>query len=81
MLYSIATIISNLSNAIPSQKPSEEMVKLAQYAKHHVPEEHEKEKEPFYKERRRKLMETGVAQALSQMAKHNSGNCKELIAR
>ena len=41
-LFSIASIFSNVSNAIPPKKPTEEMLKLAEYAKHHVPETHEK---------------------------------------
>ncbi|CAF0749986.1 unnamed protein product [Brachionus calyciflorus] len=79
-LFSIATVLTNLTNANPPKKPTEEMVKLAEYAKHHIPEENEKDKEKFFKKRRDKLMELGVANALTLMAKHNSENCKEQIA-
>jgi hypothetical protein len=56
------------------------MKKLAEYAKHHVPEEDELDREPFYKARRQKLMDSGVAGALTLMAKHKSFSCRELIA-
>ena len=79
-LYSISMVLSNISNAQPVKKPTDEMKKLAEYAKHHVPEEHEKDKEEAYKIRRQKLMDSGVAQTLSVIAKHNSENCKELVA-
>jgi hypothetical protein len=79
-LFSIASILANLANAIPVKKPSEEMIKLAEYAKHHIPEVNEKDTESFFRIRRQKLMDSGVANALSLMAKHNSENCKELIA-
>lgn len=79
-LFSVASIFSNVSNAIPPKKPTEEMIKLANYAKHHVPEMHEKEKEVYYRARRQRLMETGVSNALVMIAKHNSPNCRELIA-
>ncbi len=39
-----------------------------------------KEKEVYYKVRRQRLMDTGVSNALVMIAKHNSNNCKELIA-
>lgn len=79
-LFSIASILANVMNSIPQQKPSEEIKKLAEYAKHHVPEEDELDREAFYKARRQKLMDSGVASALTLMAKHNSLSCRELIA-
>jgi len=79
-LFSIATILSNVSNSIPPKKPTEEMLKLAEYAKHHIPETHEKDKDKYIKLRRKLLMESGVANAMSLMAKHNSDNCRELLA-
>ena len=41
-LFSIATVLSNVSNAQPVKKPTDEMIKLAEYAKHHIPETNEK---------------------------------------
>jgi hypothetical protein len=34
--------LANLTNALPVKKPTEEMIKLAEYSKHHIPEEDEK---------------------------------------
>lgn len=80
VLFSIATILSNCTNAQPVKKPTEEMIKLAEYAKHHIPETNELDKEPAFKARRQKLMDSGVSEALVFMSKHNSESCKELIA-
>jgi hypothetical protein len=41
-LFSVATVLSNVTNAQPVKKPTEEMIKLAEYAKHHIPETNEK---------------------------------------
>lgn len=79
-MFSIASILANLSNALPAVKPTEELKKLAEYAKHHIPEVDEKDKEPYYMARRQKLMDSGIAPALALMAKHRSDNCRELIA-
>lgn len=79
-LFSIASVLSNVTNAIPPKKPTEEMLKLAEYAKHHVPEVHKFDSENYYKKRRTLLMEAGCANAMSIMAKHNSDNCRELLA-
>ena len=56
------------------------MVKLAEYAKHHIPEVHKFDSEPFIKKRRQLLLDSGAANAMSSMAKHNSDNCRELLA-
>ena len=79
-LYSIATVLSNMCNAQPTKKPTEEMVKLAEYAKHHIPAENAKDGETFYKARRQALIASGVCTALAHMAKHKSDSCRELIA-
>ncbi len=41
-MFSVATVLSNVTNAQPVKKPTEEMIKLAEYAKHHIPETNEK---------------------------------------
>jgi hypothetical protein len=56
------------------------MVKLAEYAKHHIPKENEKETESYFKKRRQKVMDSGVANALVFIAKHKSDSCRELIS-
>jgi hypothetical protein len=72
--------LANLANAHQREKPTEELKKLAEYAKHHVPEEDEKDKEKFFNERRRKLMESDVGPVLVQLAKHKSEGCRELVS-
>ena len=42
VLYSITTIFVNLTNTYDVRKPEKEMTELANYAKQHVPQEHEK---------------------------------------
>lgn len=79
-LFSIASVLSNVSNSIPPKKPTDEMIKLAEYAKHHIPEEHKFDNERYIKERRQLLMDAGCANAMAIMAKHKSDNCRELLA-
>jgi hypothetical protein len=79
-LYSVATVLANVCNAYEVKKPDPEMIELAKYAKHHIPEENAKDKIEFVKARRQKLMDSGVSQALVAISKHNSNNCKELIS-
>ncbi len=42
MLYSVASVFVNLTNSYDVEKLEPEMVKLAQYAKQHIPEPHPK---------------------------------------
>ncbi len=79
-LYSIATILYNVCNAKELKKIDPEMIELAKYAKHHIPEEHEKDKEAFFLARRQKLMDYGIVPTLITITKHNSNNCKELVS-
>lgn len=79
-LYSVATILANLCNAYEIKKPDPELIELAKYAKHHVPELHERDQEEFVKARRQRLMDSGIASALVAMSKHNSQNCRELLS-
>lgn len=79
-LFSIASVFSNVTNAIPPKKPTDEMLKLAEYAKHHIPEVHKFDSDKCIKERRSLLMESGICNAMSIMTKHNSDNCRELLA-
>lgn len=56
------------------------MLKLAEYAKHHIPEVHKFDQEKHIKGRRSLLMASGAANAMSVMSKHKSTNCRELLA-
>jgi protein unc-45 len=42
VLYSIITIVVNLTNSYDVQKPDKQMLELAAYAKQHIPKEHAK---------------------------------------
>uniref|UniRef100_A0A8R1E4Q9 TPR_REGION domain-containing protein n=1 Tax=Caenorhabditis japonica TaxID=281687 RepID=A0A8R1E4Q9_CAEJA len=80
-VYTLATIYANLSNAFEKPKVDEEMVKLAQFAKHHVPETHPKDTEEFVEKRVRALVEEGAVPACVAVSKTESKNALELIAR
>jgi hypothetical protein len=55
-VYTMAAIFMNCSNAYDKPKIDEEMVKLAQYAKHHVPETHPKDTDEYVEKRIRKMV-------------------------
>ncbi len=40
MLYPIVSTFVNLTNSYDEEKADPEMIKLAQYAKQHIPEDH-----------------------------------------
>ncbi|PIC40960.1 hypothetical protein B9Z55_008541 [Caenorhabditis nigoni] len=80
-VYTLVTIYANLSNPFEKPKVEEEMVKLAQFAKHHVPETHPKDTEDFVEKRVRALVEEGAVPACVAVSKTESKNALELIAR
>ncbi|TKR96833.1 hypothetical protein L596_010795 [Steinernema carpocapsae] len=55
-VYTLASIYVNLTNAYDKPKVDEEMVKLAQFAKHHVPETHPKDTDDCVAKRVRTLV-------------------------
>ncbi|XP_074656481.1 protein unc-45 homolog B-like [Tubulanus polymorphus] len=80
--YPATQIFVNLTNSYDKKDIMPEMLELAKFAKHHVPEEHEKDKEEFIKERIKKLVSAGVSSSLVALASGTeSDNTKELIAR
>ncbi|XP_033646594.1 protein unc-45 homolog B-like [Asterias rubens] len=81
VLYSVASVFVNLTNSYDVEKLEPEMVKLAQYAKQHIPEPHPKDSKEYLQERLRKLLKEGVVTALVILAKAESENCRELVAR
>ncbi|XP_022088916.1 protein unc-45 homolog B-like [Acanthaster planci] len=81
VLYSVASVFVNLSNSYDEEKPDPEMVKLAQFAKQHIPEPHPKDSKEYLQERVRKLLREGVVTALVFLAKADSENCREQVAR
>uniref|UniRef100_A0A2P2HWV5 Protein unc-45 homolog B n=1 Tax=Hirondellea gigas TaxID=1518452 RepID=A0A2P2HWV5_9CRUS len=80
-VYGIVTTLVNLCNAYDKQEILPEMVKLAKFAKQHVPEEHELDDKDFVDKRINILANEGVGAALVMLSKTESENSRELIAR
>ena len=81
VLYGVVTTLVNLCNAYDKQEMIPEMVELAKFAKHHIPEEHEFDHPDFVSKRLCALANAGVTTALVSLSKTDSDNSKELIAR
>lgn len=81
VLYGVVTTFVNLCNAYDKQELVPEMVELAKFAKHHIPEEHELDDVDFVNKRITMLTDSGITTALVALAKTDSNNSKELIAR
>ncbi|XP_030373761.1 protein unc-45 homolog B [Scaptodrosophila lebanonensis] len=80
-LYGVVTTFVNLCNAYEKQELLPEMVELAKFAKHHIPEEHELDDTDFINKRITVLCNEGITTALCALAKTESHNSQELIAR
>ncbi|KAK2185884.1 hypothetical protein NP493_219g00021 [Ridgeia piscesae] len=81
ILYPVAQILVNCTNSFDKVDVEEELIELAKFSKQHVPEEHEKDKEPYISERVKKLLRTGVVNALVVLSKTESESSRELLAR
>ncbi|XP_050453184.1 protein unc-45 homolog B [Cataglyphis hispanica] len=81
ILYGVVTTLVNLCNAYDKQELIPEMIELAKFAKHHIPEEHELDDIDFVNKRLCALAKAGVTSALVSLAKTDSQNSRELIAR
>ncbi|KAH8271223.1 hypothetical protein KR018_001620 [Drosophila ironensis] len=80
-LYGVVTTFVNLCNAYEKQEMLPEMIELAKFAKHHIPEEHELDDVDFINKRITVLANEGITSALCALAKTESHNSQELIAR
>uniref|UniRef100_A0A1B0FL09 Protein unc-45 homolog B n=1 Tax=Glossina morsitans morsitans TaxID=37546 RepID=A0A1B0FL09_GLOMM len=80
-LYGVVTTFVNLCNAYEKQEILPEMLELAKFAKQHIPEEHELDDTDFVQKRIIVLANEGITTALCALAKTESDNSKELIAR
>lgn len=80
-LFGVVTTLVNLVNAYEKQELVPELVELAKFAKHHVPEEHELDDPDFIAKRVCALAEEGVTTALVALSKTESDNSREMIAR
>ncbi|XP_014479651.1 PREDICTED: protein unc-45 homolog B [Dinoponera quadriceps] len=81
VIYGVVTTLVNLCNAYDKQEIIPEMVELAKFAKHHIPEEHELDEADFVNKRLCSLAKAGVTSALVSLSKTDSCNSRELIAR
>ncbi|XP_078050885.1 unc-45 myosin chaperone isoform X2 [Augochlora pura] len=81
VIYGVVTTLVNLCNAYDKQEIIPEMIELAKFAKHHIPEEHELDDIDFVRKREIILAKAGVTSALVSLSKTESQNSKELIAR
>ncbi|XP_011163393.1 protein unc-45 homolog B [Solenopsis invicta] len=81
ILYGVVTTLVNLCNAYDKQELIPEMIELAKFAKHHIPQEHELDDVDFVNKRLCALAKADVTSALVSLAKTDSQNSKELIAR
>lgn len=81
VLYGVVTTFVNLCNAYEKEEMVPEMLELAKFAKHHIPEEHELDDPDFISKRVNVLGEEGITTALVALSKTESDNSKELIAR
>ncbi|CAH0402816.1 unnamed protein product [Chilo suppressalis] len=80
-LYGVVTTLVNLCNAYEKQEVLPEMLELAKFAKHHVPEQHELDDPDFINKRITVLAKAGVTSGLVALSKTESHNSRELIAR
>ncbi|OAD61880.1 Protein unc-45 like protein B [Eufriesea mexicana] len=81
VIYGVVTTLVNLCNAYDKQELIPEMIELAKFAKHHIPQEHEFDDVDFVNKRIIALVKAGVTNALVALSKTESQNSKELIAR
>lgn len=80
-VYGVVTTLVNICNAYEKQEILPEMLELAKFAKHHIPEEHEMDDPDFINKRLSILVKEGVTTALVALSKTQSDNSKELISR
>lgn len=81
VLYGVITTLVNLCNAYEKQEVIPEMIELAKFAKHHIPQEHELDDPDFVSKRILILGKEDVTTALVALSKTESPNSKELISR
>jgi hypothetical protein len=81
VVYGVVTTLVNLCNAYDKQEIIPEMIELAKFAKHHIPEESVLDDPDFVNNRLISLTKDGMVTALIALSKTDSQNSKELIAR
>ena len=81
VMYGVMATLVNITNSYDKQEINPEMLELAKFAKHHIPEEHELDDEDFADMRICTIAYLGVTTALVALAKTESLNMRELIGR
>ncbi|XP_023336334.1 protein unc-45 homolog B [Eurytemora carolleeae] len=79
--YGVVSTLVNLTNSYDKQEINPEMLELAKFAKHHIPEDHELDDQDFVDKRIYTLGQFGITSALVALSKTESKNMKELICR
>ncbi|CDW54075.1 UNC45 protein [Trichuris trichiura] len=80
-VFGVSSIFVNLTNTYDQRKVEPELVQLARYAKHHVPEEHPKDGEQFVKNRVHILVKEGGVSACIAMSDTESEASRESLSR
>merc|ERR1711962_1263700 len=72
VMYGVMATLVNITNSYDKQEINPEMLELAKFAKHHIPEEHELDDEDFADKRICTIAYLGVTTALVALAKTES---------
>jgi tetratricopeptide (TPR) repeat protein len=80
-VYGVVTTLVNLVNAYEKEEVMPELLELAKFAKHHVPQDHELDDPDFIAKRCICLTHEGAVSALVALSSTDSFNSKELICR
>nr|CAB3267510.1 protein unc-45 homolog B-like [Phallusia mammillata] len=86
VMYGVVSCLVNCTNTYDKNDDAvPEMIELAKYAKHHIPEEHDKDKPTYVKYRVKLLVEAGMVNALVALANTDTAlltdTSKELLCR
>lgn len=81
VVYSIVGIFVNLTNSYDKPEKNPELEEVAKFAKHNLPQPHEKDSEEYGKNRLKILVENGLISSLVNFGDVKSKNSKEMIAR
>lgn len=82
VVYAVTSVFVHITNSYDKEDAIPELVELARFAKHHVPEDHIKDGQAFLDARIRALSQAGVSGALSCLErKTESESVRELISR
>ena len=81
VLFGVVTTFVNLTNSYDKEELLPELVELAKFSKHHVPEEHEMDAAEFVAGRCRALAELHVTAAMVALTRSHSKTSRESISR